>query len=108
MDFSQGGASFLSSSLLVASHVLAHESSAEMNTALAWLSRDAEAIGHLADGELLHVGQQNHLAVRVRQRLQRTNDVDTQVVLGNLRKVLSLVPLRQLFCAPYQRQHGKH
>ena len=35
-----------------------------MNTALACFASDAQVIGHLADGELLHVTQQDHLAAR--------------------------------------------
>src|SRR5712675_2585269 len=108
MDFFQEVASSLPSSRFIALQVLAQKSSAAMNAALACLASDAQVIGHLADGELLHIAKQDHLAVHLRQRLQRADEVDTQLVLWNLCKVLSLVPLRQFFRATYQRQYGKH
>ena len=37
-----------------------------MNTALAGIASDAQVIGNFADGELLHVTQQDRLAVYVR------------------------------------------
>ena len=37
-----------------------------MNAALACFASDAQAIGRLGDGELLHVTQQDHFAVYVR------------------------------------------
>src|SRR5258706_8571990 len=73
MDFFQEIASFLSASRLIALQVLAQKSSAAMNAALACLASDAQVIGHLADGELLHIAKQDHLAVHLRQRLQRAD-----------------------------------
>src|ERR1700752_4087293 len=58
MDLFQEIASFLSSSRLIALQVLAQKSSAAMNTALACFASDAQAIGRLGDGALLHVTQQ--------------------------------------------------
>src|SRR5262249_8982763 len=63
MDFLQAMASCLSSPRLIALQVLAQKSPAAMNAALARFAGDAQALGRLADGELLHVAQQDHFAV---------------------------------------------
>src|SRR5437868_6341220 len=69
---------------LIALQVLAQERPAAMDAALARFAGDAQAIGRLGDRELLHVAQQDHFAVDVRERLQRANDVDPQIRLWNL------------------------
>src|SRR5258707_7018196 len=108
LDFFQEVASSLPSSRFIALQELAQKSSAAMNAALACLASDAQAIGHLADGELLHIAKQDHLAVHLRQRLQRTDEVDAQLVLRDLCKVLRLMAFRQLLGATYQPEHRKH
>ena len=50
-----------------------------MQPALGRLARDAKALGHLLDGELLEIAQQQRLAVQGRQR------VDGQGQVGRLR-----------------------